>query len=120
MFIQQSAWDTHNCVQYTGPYNGIQIPVPQHALPGALYFDTTTQEIKISDGQMWHVIRIEAPNYQLSGEATDTLIRAKTLLNESETLKETAEKYPIVDSALKQLMVAIKLCQNLPEDQEAA
>lgn len=84
---------------------------PPQAQPGTVWYDSGRQNLVVYDGQSWVELVQNSPILTWEAEnAIDTLIE---MLNNQPRISAMADKYPLVEDALGQLEVALKLCQNL-------
>lgn len=84
---------------------------PDTAQTGAVFFDSNCQSMVVYNGSSW--IKWEAPAPILTVDAENTLDQMIRILDKNKELSALSAKYPIVEQALGQLIVALKLCENL-------
>jgi len=92
------------------PYIGNCYPPPS-AQPGEVWFDSSSQSIQVFDGYNW--IGLPSPEPSLSWEAEQAIDRLIEMISNQDKISELAAKYPLVEEALGQLEVALKLTENL-------
>jgi len=89
--------------------------LPASAQAGTVWFDSSTQSMQVYDGSTW--VSLQPPKPMLSWEAEEALDKIIPMLNGQPLIVDMADKYPLVEEALGQLEVALKLCQNLDGDE---
>jgi len=90
---------------------------PSQAQPGTVWYDSGSQSLMVYDGSTWVTLTPAVPS--LTWEAEEAIDHLIELTMNQPRLDEMANKYPMVADALGQLEVALKLCQNL-EDNDSA
>lgn len=95
-------------------------PLPASAVPGQVFFDSSSADFKVFDGVHWTVIG--TPNsinaIEMTHDAEIAIDWAIEVMHDYKHLTELADKYPMVRDALTQLEVVIKLHQNLDNGTE--
>lgn len=88
---------------------------PVSAQPGQVWYDGGQQTLVVYTGSSWvpydPSLNVGMP--MATERALDELIK---IVNTSNQLAASIDKYPLVADAMKQLEVALKLCQNLEDE----
>ena len=84
---------------------------PDNAQSGTVWFDSGLQCLVVYDGDTW----VEFGDHQpfMTPDAEEAIDRVLDMLRGRSRINDLADKYPLVEDALGQLEVALKLCQNL-------
>lgn len=91
-------------------------PLPTSAIPGQVFWSSSTSSLMVWDGYNWQPIQmqnyVEATLQPESAAAVDWAIEK---MHEIDTLRDLADKYPTVAEALKQLEFAVKMHRNVDD-----
>jgi len=87
---------------------------PVTATPGSVWYDSGTQSLKTYNGTSW--VELEPVRQIMTWEAEKAIDKLIAGLSTQEGISQLADKYPLVQDALLQLQVALKLCENLNDD----
>jgi len=88
--------------------------LPTSAQYGTVMYDENSGSMVVYTTTGWEPV--SSPGFALDIDAEMAIDKMIESINQSEKLFEMADKYPLVAEALGQLEVALKLCQNI-EDQ---
>lgn len=88
---------------------------PSTAQAGQPWWDSGQQCLTVYNGTDW--VPVHEPSVAMTFIAEEAIDRMVDMISNQSTIADMADKYPLVRDALCQLEVALKMCQNLDDNE---